>query len=395
MKKITFKLRILFKLLIVPLFLLWPSLTSVAYSGGRDYITITECTSTVYVGEGISVDFIITSYYDDFSWTVTSSDPDIIKVDSDKTSVAVGVGTADLIIRTAHAEKRVPITVKEVPAEYLNLYMNSHEVQVGKTAEISVRISPGNTTNRNVYFSSSDNSIATVTSKGVVKGLSPGTVTITGTTSNHITKTLEIHVYEVLPKEIVCEDIVNLTVEDSCDFSVKILPLNANNQEYSVDYDDEFLQFTDSKLYAVKEGETTLHIETWNGMKKDVAVVIDRVPVQSVNIKDSTKYIFSNVIDRSAEILLVPEIIPDNATYQDVVWQSSDSDIISVEDGIFLVRGTGKVTLSCSTDDGVGNEMEFVVVDVKIILLCVVLSAAGVGIVAVVAVKERKNDVPL
>jgi hypothetical protein len=39
--------------------------------------------------------------------------------------------------------------------------------------------------------------------------------------------------------------------------------------------------------------------------------------------------------------------------------------------------------------------MEFVVVDVKIILLCVVLSAAGVGIVAVVAVKERKNDVPL
>jgi hypothetical protein len=155
----------------------------------------------------------------------------------------------------------------------------------------------------------------------VVKGLSPGTVTITGTTSNHITKTLEIHVYEVLPKEIVCEDIVNLTVEDSCDFSVKILPLNANNQEYSVDYDDEFLQFTDSKLYAVKEGETTLHIETWNGMKKDVAVVIDRVPVQSVNIKDSTKYIFSNVIDRSAEISLVPEIIPDNATYQDVVWQ--------------------------------------------------------------------------
>lgn len=130
-------------------------------------------------------------------------------------------------------------------------------------------------------------------------------------------------------------------------------------------------------------------------MKKDVAVVIDRVPVQSVNIKDSTKYIFSNVIDRSAEISLVPEIIPDNATYQDVVWQSSDSDIISVEDGIFLVRGTGKVTLSCSTDDGVGNEMEFVVVDVKIILLCVVLSAAGVGIVAVVAVKERKNDVPL
>lgn len=105
MKKITFKLHILFKLLIVPLFLLWPSLTSVAYSGGRDYITITECTSTVYVGEGISVDFIITSYYNDFSWTVTSSDPDIIKVDSGKTSVAVGVGTADLIIRTAHAEK--------------------------------------------------------------------------------------------------------------------------------------------------------------------------------------------------------------------------------------------------------------------------------------------------
>lgn len=395
MKKLFSKPRFLLKLLIVPLFFLLSSSNSVAYSGGRDYITITECSSTVYVGEGISLEFIIHSYYDDFSCTFTSSDPKIIKVNSDQSIVAVGVGTADIIIKTSHAEKRVPITVKEVMAEHLNLYMYSHEVQVGKTAEISTSVSPSNTTNRNVYFSSSDNSIATVTSKGVVKGIAPGTVTITGTTSNHITKTLEIHVFEVVPKEIVCEDAISLTVGDSCAFPVKILPLNANNPEYSLAYDDEFLQCSDSKLHAMREGETTLHIETWNGIEKDVSVMIDRIPVQGINIQDSTKYIFSNIIDKSAEILLVPEIVPDNATYQDVVWHSSDNDIVSVADDKFVVHATGKVTLSCSTEEGVVNGLEFVVVDVKIILLCIALSVAGIGIVAAVAVKERKSDIPL
>ncbi len=173
------------------------------------------------------------------------------------------------------------------------------------------------------------------------------------------------------------------------------LPLNANNPEYSLTYDDEFLQCSDSELHAIREGRTTLHIETWNGIEKDVSVMIDRVPVQSISIQDSTKYIVPNVIDKSAEILLVPEIAPDNATYRDVVWHSSDSDIISVADGKFLVHATGKVALSCSTGEGVVNGLEFVVVDVKIILLCIALSAAGVGIVAVVAVKERKSDISL
>ena len=54
----------------------------------------------------------------------------------------------------------------------------------GSSITLSVTIEPANATNKAVTWSSSDNTIATVSSGGVVTGLKPGTVTITATTKS-------------------------------------------------------------------------------------------------------------------------------------------------------------------------------------------------------------------
>ena len=66
----------------------------------------------------------------------------------------------------------------------------------GSSITLSVTIEPANATNKTVTWSSSDNTIATVSSGGVVTGLKPGTVTITATTksgnkSDNITLTVK------------------------------------------------------------------------------------------------------------------------------------------------------------------------------------------------------------
>jgi uncharacterized protein YjdB len=69
-----------------------------------------------------------------------------------------------------------------VPAESVSLNKTAAQVETGATYSLTATVSPSDTTNKNVTWSSSDDSIATVSAAGVVTGVKPGTVTITATT---------------------------------------------------------------------------------------------------------------------------------------------------------------------------------------------------------------------
>jgi uncharacterized protein YjdB len=69
-----------------------------------------------------------------------------------------------------------------VPAESVSLDKASAQVETGVTYTLGAIVSPSDATNKNVTWSSSDDSIATVSTAGVVTGVKPGTVSITATT---------------------------------------------------------------------------------------------------------------------------------------------------------------------------------------------------------------------
>ncbi|MGE8037828.1 phage major tail protein, TP901-1 family [Lysinibacillus sp. NPDC093692] len=57
-------------------------------------------------------------------------------------------------------------------------------VVVGSTRQLTVTVLPAEATNKNVTFTSSDNSIATVTSTGLITGVAEGSATVTITTAS-------------------------------------------------------------------------------------------------------------------------------------------------------------------------------------------------------------------
>lgn len=69
-------------------------------------------------------------------------------------------------------------------------------VEVGKNKKIELSVQPSNANINGITFISNDNSIATVNSVGIVKGVSAGETTITVNAPNGISKTVSISVIE-------------------------------------------------------------------------------------------------------------------------------------------------------------------------------------------------------
>jgi formylglycine-generating enzyme required for sulfatase activity len=66
----------------------------------------------------------------------------------------------------------------------VSLNKQSTSITVGNTETLTANVSPSNATNKSVSWSSSNSNIATVTSNGVVTGVSAGSATITVTTAD-------------------------------------------------------------------------------------------------------------------------------------------------------------------------------------------------------------------
>ena len=118
-----------------------------------------------------------------------SDNTDVATVDEDGLVTAVKAGTATITVSVKgqpEIKATCTITVKSsaIAVTKLTLSVSSAEVSVGKTLTLSCTIEPTNATNKELVWSTSDETIATVDAQGVVTGVKAGTVTITVTSKS-------------------------------------------------------------------------------------------------------------------------------------------------------------------------------------------------------------------
>lgn len=108
-----------------------------------------------------------------------------------QTVKAVATGTATVIARLAGNPREqafcsivvdAPDTTRVTAVQITNT--KGQYIDVGKTMELKADVFPGTAFDKGVFWTSSDTSVATVDSSGVVKGIKPGKATITVTTDD-------------------------------------------------------------------------------------------------------------------------------------------------------------------------------------------------------------------
>lgn len=112
------------------------------------------------------------------SWS--SSAPDIVSVDKDGKVTALKAGTAIITATAADGsgvKAECAVTVK-IPVSSVTMSRSSLRIYEGRGYTLSAAVSPADAADKSLYWSSSDDSIASVDQDGKVTGHKPGVCTI-------------------------------------------------------------------------------------------------------------------------------------------------------------------------------------------------------------------------
>lgn len=118
--------------------------------------------------------------------TWSSSNSAVATVSSTGTVTGIKAGTATITVKTADgrykATCKVTVSNKRIPVTSVKLNKTSLSLSVGGTSTLTKTVYPSGATSKTVRWTSSDTTVATVSSSGQVTGVKPGTATITVTT---------------------------------------------------------------------------------------------------------------------------------------------------------------------------------------------------------------------
>lgn len=139
---------------------------------------------TLAIGEGQTLSYTVQPSNAIYTTTWTSDAEDVATVTQSGYVVAKKTGTAHITVTTDNGKYATStVTVPPQPTS-IDVTPDEKDLLVGTNFQLSYQLTPSNAKTKSISWMSSDNSIATVTSSGLVRALSPGIVTIKATTDN-------------------------------------------------------------------------------------------------------------------------------------------------------------------------------------------------------------------
>lgn len=144
-----------------------------------------------------------------------SSDENIAKVDGNGNITAVGVGTATITVTSEidkNVSKEITVNVEKVELEFDK---ETHNMIVGKTNALSVKVTPSWEITPNLLWETSDEDVVEVTNDGKITAKKEGKATITVTWKDkELSDSIEVNVVEINEEDIKIE-IKDYTVEEN------------------------------------------------------------------------------------------------------------------------------------------------------------------------------------
>ena len=294
------------------------------------------------IGEELTLGAVITPEYaahKDIEWS--SSNPDVAAVDNKGTVTAIRDGRCNIYAKVSNLSgEGSPLTalctIEVIPNEVEGVSLNAtvKTIYIGEKFILHATVTPEDATYKDVAWSSSDSSVASVDAEGTVTALKEGTCRIYAKSGNVKAECM----VTVLPIEVesISLDITEMSLSIGEEFTIHatVTPEDATHKDLVWSSSDSSVASVDAEgtVTALKEGTCRISVTASNGQVATCLVTVRCIEVENISLDVQEK-----TLEEGETFILQATIAPENATYKDVEWSSSDSSVASVD-------AEGKVT---------------------------------------------------
>ena len=250
-------------------------------------ITAKNVPSKINAGETTKLEAsVYPSNAEDKTISWESSDTSVLTVSSTGSLTAVGVGTATITAKTSRGtSKKFTITVNEVMAESISIANNDTEILIEDTQTLECEFSPENTTDKTIVWTTSDESVISVSEDGEITANKLGTATITAT-HKELTDSIDIEVKPIdaesieiiLPDETETNDNGTPKVNKGSEIQLKaeVLPENTTYKDIEWSVSDETIATIDENglLTATATGTITITATAKSGVTEEIEIEV-------------------------------------------------------------------------------------------------------------------------
>ncbi|MBE7088347.1 MAG: hypothetical protein E7370_02325 [Clostridiales bacterium] len=248
------------------------------------------------------------------------------------------------------------------------------EANVGDSYQLQTQTLPENSTYKSVVYSSSNESVATVSSSGLIEFLSAGEATITAS-NQHFSSVIDSFTVTVSNVEV---SDITLSVNAQQENGVYILDLDVNNYAISatvlpenatdqtVTYSTDTTAYMSVNSYGVltpkkhSNGEVTTVVVSSGSIQKELKFIVkvNEIALTSLSVSNPVSEVYV-----SQTYTPTVSFTPSDATYKDYTVTSSNTSVLSISGkGVKGVSaGTATVTVTSTKYQNVSASFEITV----------------------------------
>ncbi|MDR0691929.1 MAG: Ig-like domain-containing protein [Prevotellaceae bacterium] len=277
--------------------------------------------------------------------------PAVITVTDDGAVTALAVGSATVTAITANGVQGT-CAVNVVPVEVTGVTLSEPTLTlpINEAATLTATVAPDNATDKTLTWGSSNETVATVSSDGVVNGLTVGSTTVTATAMNGVKGTCVVTVSTVeVTAVMLSEPTLSLYPNGTGTLTVTVAPDNATDKTVTWSSNDESIVTVNAGTVTAKAvGSATITVTSNSDNSKTAtcAVTVSAVPVTGVTLNKP-----STTLLQGATETLIATVAPENATDKSVTWSSSDETKATVsQEGLVTAVAVGEATITVTSN---------------------------------------------
>ena len=334
-------------------------------------ITLNRTSATMNVGENLALTATVTPFNAaDKTVTWTSTVPTVATVENGVVrSLAAGTTTIKATNASGHvAECTITVTSSYVSTSRVTLSSSTLALRVGETFSLSAKVAPLNATDRTVVWASDDENVISVSSDGNVTALGTGTANVVATTVDGKSDICTVTV--TLNGASATDLVLNTTLLHLTENGIYTLRATMNNSVLAganvswATSDTDVVTVSNGKITAVGAGFATV-----------TATVGEKSATCAVYVSAAYTLVEEITLDRTSLSLtqgtafsLTATVTPTNATNQTFFWASSDSAVVTVENGVVVAVSEGTATVTVISADGASATCAVTVTDPRTVV---------------------------